>query len=145
MTGNNVNHPNDYLARVYGQVVYQTAFGKQQDALGNLTDVTYVTGSKDSYQTLDIQLPEQMSGPVPVLVFLHGGAWVIGDKTDEELSATIDAALADGYAVVRVNYRLAQNAKWPAQIYDCKAAIRFIRANAEKYGITDLSEIIGKA
>ena len=135
MTGNNVNHPNDYLARIYGQVVYQTAFGKQQNTLGNLTDVTYVNDSKDPYQTMDIQLPEQMLEPVPVLVFLHGGAWVIGDKTDEELSATIDAALADGYAVVRVNYRLAQNAKWPAQIYDCKAAIRFIRANAEKYNL----------
>lgn len=135
MTGNNINHPNDYLARIYGQVVYQTAFGEHHDRIGNLTDVFYVDGSNDPYQTLDIQLPEKMSGPVPVLVFIHGGAWVIGDKTDEELGGTLAAALANGYAVVRVNYRLAQNAKWPAQIYDCKAAIRFIRANAEKYNL----------
>ncbi len=135
MTGNNINHPNDYLARVYGQVVYQTAFGEHHDTIGNLTDVSYVDGSSDPYQTLDIQLPEKMSGRVPVLVFIHGGAWVIGDKTDEELGGTLAAALANGYAVVRVNYRLAQNAQWPAQIYDCKAAIRFIRANAEKYNL----------
>lgn len=89
---------------------------------------SYVDGSNDPYQTLDIQLPEKMSGPVPVLVFIHGGAWVIGDKTDEELGGVLEAALTNGYAIVRVNYRLAQNAQWPAQIYDCKAAIRLIRA-----------------
>ncbi|WP_270738902.1 alpha/beta hydrolase fold domain-containing protein, partial [Massilioclostridium coli] len=133
MTGNNVNHPNDYLARVYAQVIYQTAFGEHHDDIGDLNDVSYVEGSNDPYQTLDIELPENMSGPVPVLVFIHGGAWVIGDKTDEELGGILDAALAEGYATVRVNYRLAQNAQWPAQIYDCKAAIRFIRANAETY------------
>ena len=49
-----------------------------------------------------------------------------------ELS-TLEDAVEEGYAVVRINYRLAQTAPWPAQIYDCKAAVRFLRANADTY------------
>jgi acetyl esterase/lipase/lysophospholipase L1-like esterase len=133
MTGNNVNHPNDYMARCYAQTIYQTILGDNKQ-VDNYKNINYVVGSNLSAQTLDIQLPSNIStDPFPVVVYIHGGAWVIGDKTDSEARGALNAAVAKGCAVVSINYRLAQNAQWPAQIYDCKAAIRYIRSNAQTY------------
>ncbi len=133
MTGNNINHPNDFLIRVYAQVVFETinGFGNFDDTVFN--DVPYVDGSIDRFQTMDIKLPSTGEGPYPVIMFIHGGAWVIGDKTDQELRAGQEAALANGYAIANINYRYAKDANWPAPMYDCKAAARFLRANADKY------------
>ncbi|MCI8497199.1 MAG: alpha/beta hydrolase fold domain-containing protein, partial [Clostridiales bacterium] len=97
----------------------------------NFSNLPYANNS--ATQLLDIQLPSVGEGPYPVVVFFHGGAWLIGDKTDAESRGILNTALSKGYAVVNVNYRLASEAQWPAQIYDCKAAIRYIRANAEQY------------
>lgn len=101
----------------------------------NLWDIPYVENSDNSEQMLDIIVPEYAQGQYPAIVFIHGGAWVQGDKAEGGFYSGPDDALKNGYVVVNVNYRLAQNAKWPAQIYDCKAAIRYIRANADKYHI----------
>jgi acetyl esterase/lipase len=101
-----------------------------------LTNINYVDGSSNSAQTLDIQLPTTGQGPYPVVVFIHGGAWVIGEKETNEARVGLNAALSAGYAVVCINYRLAQNAQWPAQIYDCKAAVRYVRAHAGTYNLT---------
>lgn len=135
MTGNNVNHPNDYLCRVYAQTVYRTILGDNKEQQLALTNIPYVQGSTLPAQTLDIRLPSGVQGPYPVVVFIHGGAWVAGDKVGTEAQGALDAAVNAGYAVVSINYRLAQNARWPAQIYDCKAAVRFLRANAQTYGL----------
>lgn len=97
----------------------------------NFYNLPYANNS--ATQLLDIQLPSTGEGPYPVVVFYHGGAWLIGDKTDAESRGILNTALSKGYAVVNVNYRLASEAQWPAQIYDCKAAVRYIRANAEQY------------
>lgn len=132
MTGNNVNHPNDWLVRCYAQSILRTIQGDSIDTV--YSNLNYVDGSTDPYQTLDIKLPNGGKGPFPVVVYAHGGAWVIGDKTGvDEARVFLDTALSEGYAVVSINYRLAQNAQWPAQIYDYKAAVRYLRANAEKY------------
>ena len=101
----------------------------------NLWDIPYVENSDNSEQMLDIVLPEYAQGQYPAIVFIHGGAWVQGDKSEGGFYSGQDDALKKGYVVVNVNYRLAQNAQWPAQIYDLKAAIRYIRANADKYHI----------
>lgn len=132
MTGNNINHPNDYLVRCYAQVVLQTIQGRL--FMNEFSDVSYVTGSSDPHQILDIKIPDG-KGPFPLVVFIHGGAWVRGDKTDSEVGGAMEKALEDGYAVASINYRYAQDAQWPAQIFDCKAAIRHLRANAEDYRI----------
>ena len=70
-------------------------------------------------------------GPRPLIAWVHGGAWRNGDK-----GANCRAAfLVDhGYAVASIGYRLSAEATFPAQIHDCKAAIRWLRASAEKYG-----------
>jgi len=81
-------------------------------------------------QVMDIYLPEG-DGPFPVVVLIHGGAFKMGDKRMETRNA--EALVAKGYAAASINYRLSGEAKFPAQIHDCKAAVRFLRANAATY------------
>src|SRR5262245_3855241 len=79
---------------------------------------------------LDLYLPEQPAqGPLPLVVWIHGGAWRGGSKND----CPAVRLVPDGYAVASVEYRLSQVAQFPAQIEDCKAAIRWLRGNAAKY------------
>lgn len=79
---------------------------------------------------MDLAYPQiQGEKPWPVVVWIHGGAWLEGNKDYNEA-----AFLAKhGYFTASINYRLSQEALWPAQIYDCKAAIRFLRAHTQKY------------
>lgn len=93
-------------------------------------DVPYASLSPT--QKLDIFLPENGNGPFPVIVAIHGGAWLFGDKRDVQHKPMLQG-LPRGYAVVCVNYRLSGEAIFPAQIQDCKAAIRYLRMNASKY------------
>jgi len=93
-------------------------------------DVAYA--SKSPAQKLDIYLPNTGNGPFPVIVSIHGGAFKVGDKGDFQVNAMLEG-LKRGYAVVSINYRLSGEAIFPAQIQDVKAAIRFVKANAETY------------
>jgi acetyl esterase/lipase len=95
-------------------------------------DVAYATTS--TAQKMDIYLPNEKQDKYPVIVHIHGGAFLMGDKADGQLTPVL-AALQRGYAVVSINYRLTGEAKFPTQIQDVKAAIRFIRANADKYAL----------
>jgi len=95
-------------------------------------DVAYATQSQA--QKLDIFLPATGDGPFPVIVSIHGGAFKMGDKADGQETAAKEG-LNYGYAVVSINYRLSGEAIWPAQIYDVKAAIRWIRANASQHAL----------
>ncbi|MDO8833950.1 MAG: alpha/beta hydrolase [Vicinamibacterales bacterium] len=82
---------------------------------------------------LDLYVPAA-SAPVPVIVWIHGGGWQSGDKS---LSASHPALQqrSRGYAVASIEYRLSGESTFPAQIADCKAAIRWLRANAGLYGL----------
>jgi acetyl esterase/lipase len=95
---------------------------------------------KSMAQQLDVYLPEEGNGPFPVILSIHGGAWLKGDKQDIQLNSMLKG-LRRGYAVVSINYRLSSEAIFPAQIFDAKAAVRFIRANADKYSF-DSDKII---
>lgn len=82
---------------------------------------------------LDLYCPKHKSEkPLPVIVFVHGGAWISGDKSTAASRLAALAAQGD-YVCASVGYRLSGEATWPAQIHDCKAAIRWLRANAAKY------------
>jgi acetyl esterase/lipase len=94
------------------------------------TDIAYAAES--SSQKLDIYIPDPGNGPFPVIVSIHGGAFKMGDKGDVQVVPML-AGLKHGYAVVSINYRLSGEAIFPAQIYDVKAAIRWIKANAKTY------------
>ncbi|QDT00716.1 ankyrin repeat domain-containing protein [Adhaeretor mobilis] len=78
---------------------------------------------------LDLYLPHHASKP-PLIVWVHGGAWRGGSKR----SVPIRFLLKQGFAIASVDYRLSPVAKFPAQIHDCKAAIRYLRAEQETFG-----------
>ncbi len=81
---------------------------------------------------LDLYLPEKAKRPLPVVCWVHGGGWKSGSK---EGGGPAVALVARGYAVASIEYRLSGEAKFPAAVADCKAAIRWLRANADKYGL----------
>jgi acetyl esterase/lipase len=83
-------------------------------------------------QKLDIYLPEAGEGPFPVIMSIHGGAFMGCDKSDAQVLPMMEG-LKRGYAVVAVNYRLSWEAVFPALVQDVKAAVRWIRANAQQY------------
>lgn len=82
-------------------------------------------------QLLDLFVPEKADGPLPLIVWIHGGAWLGGSKNGTPAMGQ----LRRGYAVASINYRLSQEAIFPAQIHDCKAAIRWLRAHAKEYNL----------
>ena len=86
-------------------------------------------------QKLDIFLPSTGSAPYPVLIWIHGGGWRGGDKSNFRNSGVLSLLKSRGYAVVVINYRLSSEALFPAQIMDVKAAIRWIKANAATYAL----------
>jgi acetyl esterase/lipase len=82
---------------------------------------------------LDLYLPRNATPPYPTVVWIHGGAWQSGSRASAVVPA--NQLCPRGYAVVGVSYRLSGVAQWPAQLHDCKGAIRWLRANAATYGL----------
>jgi len=93
-------------------------------------------GNDNPKQQLDIYLPKKRKDdkPVPVVVFIHGGGWGGGDRKGF-VNPAIQTAASGKYAAISVGYRLSGEKIWPAQIHDCKAAIRWIRAHAKELNI----------
>jgi len=97
-------------------------------------NVTYATQSPS--QHLDLYMPKGVVKP-PLLVWTHGGGFVIGNEDImkyDEAAKLLEVFIKNGIAVASVNYRLSQEAIFPAAGVDTKRAIRFLRANASKYG-----------
>ena len=85
-------------------------------------------------QKLDIYLPESGKAPFPLMIYVHGGGWVMGSKTECFLDGMI-GLLDHGYALISVDYRLASRTlMFPEFIFDVKTAVRWARAHAEEYG-----------
>ena len=97
-------------------------------------DVPYA-GTEDPRQRLDLYLPkERRAQKLPVIVFVHGGGWMHGNKSSGA-RLLLPYVRTGEYAGVSVGYRLSGEATWPAQIHDAKAAIRWVRANAAAHGL----------
>ncbi len=94
-----------------------------------LTDVPYVTKGHPA-QVLDLYLPAGHAGPCPLIVNIHGGGWQAGSKNTCPARLLLDK----GYAVASLEYRLTDVAIFPAQVEDCKAAVRWLRAHAQEHG-----------
>jgi acetyl esterase/lipase len=92
-------------------------------------DLSYVPNGH-ALQKLDLYVPKS-ENPAPMIVWIHGGGWKGGSK--EQCPPLLWSG--KGFAVASINYRLSQDASFPAQIKDCKAAIRWLRTQAKKYKI----------
>ena len=97
-------------------------------------DVAY--GRASSKQKLDILYRTDVTPPRPAVIYVHGGGWSGGDKDDDpQMQGDMMTRLADGFVAVAINYRLADEVKFPAAVEDCKLAVRWLRAHAAQYGI----------
>jgi len=87
-------------------------------------------------QRVDLYLPKKRNSdkPLPVVAFIHGGGWIHGDRIGT-VAGCISVARTGDYATVGVGYRLTDEAHWPEQIFDCKAAIRWIRGHAKEFNL----------
>jgi acetyl esterase/lipase len=95
-------------------------------------DLAYVVNGHER-QKLDLFVPEKSAGPLPVIIWIHGGGWQNGSK--EGCPPLRNGYTNRGYAVASLNYRLSGHAVFPAQIEDCKAAIRWLRAHAQEFNL----------
>jgi acetyl esterase/lipase len=85
---------------------------------------------------LDIYLPANTKGKVPLVIFIHGGGWLSNDKYADigYMKKTVAEIVSSGYALASIDYRFSTQAIFPAQIQDCNRAISFLYDNADKYG-----------
>ncbi len=113
-----------------------------QSITATYSNVDYV-GNNNTKQMMDIYIPSNVTSPAPLIVHIHGGAFMMGAKGD---ATTFSTFYNNGYVCADLNYRLSGDSLWPAQLYDCKAAIRFLKANASTYHIdTNRIGIIGES
>ena len=103
-----------------------------EKALMEQEDVTYATYG-DRTLEMDIYRPKGQWGTLPAVVCIHGGGWAKGNRTNHAKLAK--AIATNGFVTATISYRLSGEAAFPAQINDCKAAVRHLRANAKHYGL----------
>ncbi len=123
------NGQSNQTARADGKTVIPQA---TLDRLDERLDVTYAQYGKRTLE-MDIFRPKKAAGPLPAIVCIHGGGWGKGSKVHHRKVA--QALAAEGYVAASIDYRLSGEAIFPAHIHDCKAAVRFLRANAKEFGI----------
>ncbi len=107
---------------------------KMPEGVKVLRDVEYAKVG-DASLKLDLYVPKQASASAakpPLIVWIHGGAWRAGSKSG--INRSFLRLTAEGYAAASIDYRLNGLRAHPEHIHDCKGAIRFLRANADKYG-----------
>jgi acetyl esterase/lipase len=105
-----------------------------QEAIVTERDVEYGKAGQTPLKLDILRSRAAAQKPRPAIVYVHGGAWCMGDKSEGigELKPLVETG---DYVGFTIDYRLSGVVHWPAQIHDCKAAIRWIRANAKKYGV----------
>ncbi len=95
-----------------------------------ILDIRY--GTLES-QLLDLYYPDEGEGPFPLILYVHGGGWILGSRRDSGIDCILPGALAQGFAVASIEYRLAPETRFPENLYDVKTAVRWARANAAQY------------
>jgi len=95
-----------------------------------IKDISY--GTDSSAQKLDLYLPKNFSGKIPLIIEIHGGGFEAGDKYPSQYAEIL---VSQGYAVTSLNYRLSGESIFPAAVYDVKSAVRWLRANADEYNL----------
>ena len=109
-----------------------TSFGQNSDS--QWLNLNYANDGKE-YHNLDIYLPNAQKPTYKAIVVIYGSAWFGNNMKQTVLEPLGKKLLESGFAVIAINHRASSDAAYPAQINDVKAAIRFVRANADKYKI----------
>jgi acetyl esterase/lipase len=112
------------------------AGGTQAQTCQTLSGLTYATYQDSGGQTQELQLELLVpsgTGPFPTVIWIHGGGWVSGSRLP--VPSNVSALCSQGYAVASLDYRLTDVAIWPAQIQDCRGAVRWLRAHAATYSL----------
>lgn len=105
-------------------------------AIRNIPYVIHPT----TQQSFDLILPKHKSGePLPLVVWIHGGAWMLGIKEWDNVKYLV----RHGYAIASVDYRFSTEVPFPAQIQDCNTALNFILAHATNYGVSPRRFVVG--
>ncbi len=126
----------EYLCRTLKEVPSSPML--PQDILDSIPrkhfDLAYDT--KSDRQKIDLYLPPEAGkgGLVPLVIFIHGGGFMAGDRRDMQVSIYF-GLLNRGYALASVGYRVSGEAQFPDPVKDCKAAVRYLKAHAVEYGI----------
>lgn len=105
-------------------------------ACQTFSGLTYATWQDSGGQTQELKLELLVpsgGGPYPVVVWIHGGGWISGSRLP--IPGYVSALCSQGYAVASVDYRYSDAAVWPAQIQDCRGAVRWLRAHAATYNL----------
>jgi acetyl esterase/lipase len=97
------------------------------------SNVDYV-GNGNTKQMMDIYIPTGITTPTATIIHIHGGAFLMGSKGVSE-QPSFQTFFNNGYICADINYRLSSDTLWPAQVHDCKAAVRFLKAHAAQYNI----------
>lgn len=105
---------------------------------GVTANITYRRANNTDLK-LDLYLPSERSKPVPVLINYHGGGWVAGTKEGSILALV--PYMQMGFAVVNVEYRMADNSPAPAAVEDCRCALRWVVKNGARYKF-DLDRVV---
>jgi len=121
-----------FLTGVMVTALFATAARGDDPNVELKSNIEYGTGAGEPL-TLHLARPVEGDGPFPVIVAIHGGGWMGGNK--EGHIPNIKDYAAHGYVAVSVGYRLAPKHPFPAQIEDCKCAVRWLRAHAEELKI----------
>jgi acetyl esterase/lipase len=121
----------DKLVKIYPFI--RIASAEAPASVEAIRDIVYASRDGRSLQ-LDLYLPRQRAGkPVPGIVFVHGGGWRTGVRAN---FAPMAIRMAErGYAAATISYRLSPQARYPAAVQDVKAAVRWMRTHAARYGI----------
>ena len=90
-----------------------------------------ITYPDNVQRAFDLIIPNRNPADIPLLIWIHGGGWIGGEK---RIANEFERFSYRGYAVLSIDYRFSQEAVFPAQLEDCKMAVRWARANADKYG-----------
>jgi acetyl esterase/lipase len=119
--------------------VYPQQIARWPGGVTSLADVTYSTIPGYRPMIVDIYMPPKSAAPKPLILMIHGGGWVSGHTRHSGALSNFPAALAtlasEGFVVASLEYRLSGEAPFPAQVQDARAALRFLKGNAAKYGI----------
>jgi acetyl esterase/lipase len=111
--------------------------GARAQTCQTFSGLTYATYQDSAGQTQELKLellvPAGAAAPVPVVVWIHGGGWLSGSRLP--IPSAASALCNQGYAVASIDYRLTDVAVWPAQIQDCRGAVRWLRAHAATYNL----------